>query len=424
MYKKSKFNNTIKMNDGTVILHNPVKGSVLKINNQNYVDKYNNYPMIEIDDINYFEDLKKCGFIIKDQVDEDHMLEFLLRNERIHYDTTLVVTRNCNFECPYCYEGHENKVMEWETYEEILNYFKNIATYNSNIKSIISFFGGEPLLEVDNIIKFMEKVNKEIKPISPTINWVGHITTNAFTLDIETFKKLLNSGIKSFQITLDGLEKSHNKTRILKNGEGTWKKISENLLNMKEIKDYFTVQIRTNYTANMLSEIEEYLSYIKDNFRDPRFNIYLESAKDFNDTKNLNYVLDNDSQDEKIAYITKELGLTNHAYYNFIQMFGLNCYASSPKSLVVDYDGRIRKCTLQLDNNDDNNLGSFKNLDLNKLSKWTSYPILDDCKYCIALEVCYARKCPVIFKEGLIDSSYCQSIRNTYINAVKYIYGN
>lgn len=424
MYKKSKFNNIIKLNDGSVILHNPVKDSVLKINNQSYVDKYNDYPMIEIDDTDYFEDLKKCGFIIDSQVDEAHMLEYLIRNERIHYDTTLVVTRNCNFKCPYCYEKHENKVMEWETYAEILNYFKNIASNNSNIKSIISFFGGEPLLEVDNIIKFMGKVNTEIKPISPTINWVGHITTNAFTLDIETFKKLLNCGIKSFQITVDGLEKTHNKTRILKNGEGTWKKITDNLLNVKEIKDDFTVQIRTNYTTNMLSEIEEYLNYIKDNFKDPRFNIYLESAKDFNDTKNLNYVLNQDTQDEKIAYITKKLGLRNYAFYNFIQMFGLNCYASSPRSLVVDYDGKIRKCTLQLDNNDDNSLGSFKNLDLNKLSKWTSYPIMDDCNNCIALEVCYARKCPVIFKEGVIDNSYCQSIRNTYINAVKYIYGN
>lgn len=32
MYKKSKFNNTIKMNDRSVILNNPVKSSILKIN--------------------------------------------------------------------------------------------------------------------------------------------------------------------------------------------------------------------------------------------------------------------------------------------------------------------------------------------------------------------------------------------------------
>lgn len=32
MYKKSKFKNTRKINDGSVILNKPVKGSVLKIN--------------------------------------------------------------------------------------------------------------------------------------------------------------------------------------------------------------------------------------------------------------------------------------------------------------------------------------------------------------------------------------------------------
>lgn len=58
----------------------------------------------------------------------------------------------------------------------------------------------------------------------------GMIITNGYGLTKEISDELVQMQIKTAQVTIDGPEEIHNRTRFLKNGEGTYRRIINNLL--------------------------------------------------------------------------------------------------------------------------------------------------------------------------------------------------
>lgn len=70
----------------------------------------------------------------------------------------------------------------------------------------------------------------------------------------------MNLKVKSFQITVDGGQKYHDKQRILKNGNGTYERIISNLLLIQEMipSDIFIV-LRTNVGEENYKFMEEYI---------------------------------------------------------------------------------------------------------------------------------------------------------------------
>lgn len=132
-----------------------------------------------------------------------------------------MTSENCNFRCSYCYESHTNHHIERDVYDSALKLVNNSSKENL----IINWFGGEPLLEVEDIEYFMKKVYdlKKFKSINSSI------ITNGYLLTEKNFNKLMKANVKVFQITLDGLKTEHDKQRYLKNGMGTFDRIVENL---------------------------------------------------------------------------------------------------------------------------------------------------------------------------------------------------
>ncbi len=75
---------------------------------------------------------------------------------------TVVVSKSCNANCSYCYQRNKNNIniglMSFETanliIDELLQNYKKIK--------IISFFGGEPLLNFEIIRLFVERLKEKI----------------------------------------------------------------------------------------------------------------------------------------------------------------------------------------------------------------------------------------------------------------------
>lgn len=61
------------------------------------------------------------------------------------------------------------------------------------------------------------------------------MTTNAYLLSTDVFNGLVRSGVYFFQITVDGLEHTHNRQRPLKSGAGSFEKIISNLRNIEKL---------------------------------------------------------------------------------------------------------------------------------------------------------------------------------------------
>lgn len=180
------------------------------------------------------QNLVKRGYITTKSAEEEYayiarMAKALHRkNEILHTDFTWVITYNCNFRCPYCYEGREkkdskhlfaftkNKVDEAYQALEIIQPCKELR------KNIITLYGGEPLL----------KENKEIvsyiveKGIS--LGYKFWAVTNGY--DLDTYLDLLSpEAICELQITIDGPKEMHDQRRIHYKHKNTFDKIITNI---------------------------------------------------------------------------------------------------------------------------------------------------------------------------------------------------
>ena len=102
-------------------------------------------------------------------------LAFFKLQDDIHsseLDITIILTRQCNFRCLYCYEDFSNDVFSEQDEKAFLNFLrKNLSKYSS-LK--ISWFCGEPLLNVDTIrrlsLKVMQLCSKCCIPYRAGIN--------------------------------------------------------------------------------------------------------------------------------------------------------------------------------------------------------------------------------------------------------------
>lgn len=131
------------------------------------------------------------------------------------------VTTNCSNRCKHCYM-YDNKTFENErkntlSLDDLVKILDSLRSFEEkyNTKfSNIAFSGGDPLLRKD-IFEFFQEVKKR----NININILG----NPETLDESIVKKFTKLNIYNFQMSLDGLEKTHDFFR----SEGSFKRTVE-----------------------------------------------------------------------------------------------------------------------------------------------------------------------------------------------------
>lgn len=111
-------------------------------------------------------------------------------------------TLRCNINCLHCgSDCHSDYKLKDMPAADFLKVTKEISQhYNAN-KIMVVITGGEPLLRND-----LEECGKEL--YNQGFPW-GFVT-NGFALTETRFRNLINSGLRSMTISLDGLKESHN----------------------------------------------------------------------------------------------------------------------------------------------------------------------------------------------------------------------
>lgn len=407
-YKMSRFTNIIKKEED-YILHNTLSGSLMCVysdEHKDIIDSLKRKEWFELDkekDSQFLDVLKENNMIVIYAEDEMATLNQMFYDHENDgsMEITLIVTRLCNFKCPYCYEESENKIMSQEIYDTVVEYIINKIENNGINRVHISFFGGEPTLESKKIIQFMKKLNKRNSELRRPASINGGITSNGYLLTKEIVDSFLECNIKFYQITIDGFQETHNKTRVLIDGTGTWDKIISNVNYFKTKKDDFLVTIRGNVSPQMYENIDEWLDYIDDNFGDDnRFNVHFETAKDLGVMKDDSIELCEDESKIVSSIINKVIDKKINLDFSHMDLtrFSLVCYAAKKNSMVVDWDGTIKRCTSSLLDHTLNSCGNIKkkrSVNEYKLSAaWTACNMVDRCYECEVLPICYGRKCP------------------------------
>jgi len=129
------------------------------------------------------------------------------------------VTAKCDQRCKHCYV-YDKKSYQKELSNElsfndcinILNDIHNTVINDFDKKLKINFSGGDPLLRLDFLDILSEAKNKGIA--------VG-ILGNPYHITKKVAKKLFKIGLNGYQVSIDGLEKTHNEIRGVNSFEKT-----------------------------------------------------------------------------------------------------------------------------------------------------------------------------------------------------------
>lgn len=173
----------------------------------------------------------------------------------------LIMTYDCNCDCKYCFEDLDSGLKEKGDWNQVTNYI--IKQYKTGYEELeLSFFGGEPILEVDKMILIYNQL------IQNDINVKSVVITNGVLLTSNNIKKLARAGIKNYQITLDGPKEIHDSRRPCKNGESSWDAIIKNINILEE--NGCAISIRINIDSTNVNYLPEICSCLPNTFYDDK----------------------------------------------------------------------------------------------------------------------------------------------------------
>ena len=158
---------------------------------------------------------------------------------------SLTVTDTCNLRCDYCYQSHDahrsKNHMSFETAKNILlKYFSDPEGY----KSIeIDFFGGEPFVNKDVIVKLVEwTISKDFQ-----LPYIFFASTNGTLIKGKLKDWLIkHKDIFILGLSLDGTPQTHNKNR-----DNSYEQIDLDFF----LKTYPKQPARMTVSANMINNL-------------------------------------------------------------------------------------------------------------------------------------------------------------------------
>lgn len=148
-------------------------------------------------------------------------------------EVTFIVTHQCNLACSYCYEHHKGSGrMDWPTAKRCVDLLFREEARGGYLDSqrahglVLSFIGGEPLLEIDLIDRIMDyfRMRAMEKRHRWATNYMISMSSNGMDYFSPAVQRFLekNRGRVALSITLDGDRQTHDSCRKDCNGCGSY----------------------------------------------------------------------------------------------------------------------------------------------------------------------------------------------------------
>ncbi|WDE07862.1 radical SAM protein [Thalassomonas viridans] len=312
--------------------------------------------------------------------DKDFKKNFITSTSEGYLHLTILPTEKCNFRCVYCYEDFSIGKMSRDTIEGIKNLLSKSAPSLKKLQ--VSWFGGEPMLNPQAIIE----ISTQIKKLQEKYNfqYSADMTTNGYLLDRNRLEQLVKLGISHYQVSLDGTEQAHDKTRIQINGQGTFNRIWQNLLSFQSSKLNFSILLRMHVTETNSEAMLVLAHQVRHKFgKDKRYSSFVRGISNLGSSirGDVSEYVPKDKQglDALIsamkAILSAEEGNSDRDDNHDKEHNPYICYAAKPRQLLIRADGRLGKCTVMF-HDDRNNLGKINrdgslSLDGQKMELWT-----------------------------------------------------
>lgn len=153
-------------------------------------------------------------------------------------------TLRCNLNCLHCGSDCMKDAIPDMPREDFMGVLDSLAPHIDPKNFIVVITGGEPLMRND-----LEECGQEIKKRG----YAWGMVTNGLAMTQKRYVGLLNAGLKSLTISLDGLEDSHNHFRGSPHSfEKAWSAIS-----MAAKTKWFTFDVMTCVNKQNLAELPQ-----------------------------------------------------------------------------------------------------------------------------------------------------------------------
>lgn len=340
-FKPSKYNIVQDYTDSKKIIYNTLTTALGLIENEKYELIHENIEQIEC---NTLEKMIENGFLVPKDLNEKDLINTRLnisKFDQTSMSLTFAITRDCNFRCIYCYEKDGiNKITATDVVME--NIIKFIEMRSSSLQYLSwTWYGGEPLLEIDNINKFSKQIQQFCS--ENKIELSQSMITNGYLLDDHAVQILIENNIKSLQITIDGPEQYHDSRRVHENGKGSYRKIVDAL---KKYQDVLSITIRINVDKDNAGILSDLLYEFKREELD-KVGIYLGHVCSSNNAYEDDKIFTVKEYSDLIVGFSEklsELGLVNTYKHEFFDSRSSFCAADKLNTFVIGPEGELYKC--------------------------------------------------------------------------------
>lgn len=400
--KQSKYNIKVNIDDEKSVIYNTFSRKYIVYHNSkeeyingllNNLDK-NRY---SIEDGSVLKKMIKKGLIVQKELDETSKLKLLYDKSKYKESTFSMViqpTLNCNFRCVYCYQEHRKDRLNNINEEKIIKFVENKCKDVKKLK--VAWFGGEPMLEFNSIVRLTEKFKKMCE--ENNCKYEATMTSNGYLFSDKNIELLDTLSIKSIQVTIDGINECHDKKRPLLNGQGSFEKIKKNLIKLIE-KD-IDIILRINVNEENYSSIYEVFDIIPENYR--RKVII-----------NISNIFQNKNQLDCYQLYKKSID-KGYAYYDTVNNL-IKCEACTLNSITIDPNCNVTFCAVLSDRQQYygtiNENGTIKYKDKPFYFKFNNTSVfdIDMCKECNQLPMCLGG-CKLNMFEGKHKCKQCENI--------------
>lgn len=348
--KWSQFNCLFHSPQVGYYLHNTRMLSLIKLDEDGYnkllkirENAENAKILLSEADYTYFVNAK---VLVSEQEDSNYInkLEYKKRRESFVSNSLgliLCPTLACNFACPYCYEKNlPNNVMQEDVQTQLINF---INKHVDKCKSItLDWHGGEPLLAFKTIKQVYSRLENEAQlPVS-----YSSMVSNGYLLNEEICTYLAEKKLNYLQITIDGNRLTHNKTRVLKNGESSFERIIENIDMATELIPNCKIGIRTNIGRSNRDEYINLYNELSERWKGKNCTIYSTFVVDNNFystcDEQSSFELSTNEKNDFIVSLAKNDIIKKKSIYPKLDCSSYTC--TDGNAFVVDPQGYLYKC--------------------------------------------------------------------------------
>lgn len=277
--KVSRYSIPIRLKDGSILLYSSRSHGQCKLNKSEAAIwfSWEKEDIIDADKMPAFARvLFDNGFLVADDLDEVAAVQrdyMAARADKQMLMLTIAPTMGCNLACGYCFQGLKKDLSKLDRRVPGA-IMEMIERAKSTMRALnVTWYGGEPLMAkrdifslADQMISFCDR---------HAVNYSSIIVTNGYFLDVETAQQLWSRRCTAAQVTIDGVEATHDKMRPLTSGRGSFKMIVDNLSKVMD-KTPLNIALRVNVGKRNLEECNALLDmFLERGFNTGRnFNLY------------------------------------------------------------------------------------------------------------------------------------------------------